>query len=288
MTRPGSSPLDPRLNAFRDNLADTRLRGRVEAPAYADGEHGVVTASVVALRRQPDAEAARDTEALFGESIRVFDVAGDWAWVQLEWDGYVGYLEVSAIGPASRRPTHRIRSRSAIAYAEPSAVTAPVRTLPMNGLVTVVEEDGPFAALAEGGFAGTAHLAAEGSIEDDFVAVAEGFVGVPYLFGGRSWLGIDCSGLVQMSLAAAGVAAPRDSDMQQSELGDAVEVGDDLAGLMRGDLVFWPGHVAIMINDNEVVHATATHMSVLREAVSVVADRARKDGPRVAAVRRLV
>jgi cell wall-associated NlpC family hydrolase len=281
--------LDARRHAYRPDIADVRLKGQVDAARFVSGAPARVAEPVVALRRHPAPTAPRDTEALFGERVHVFDRQAGWAWLQLERDGYVGYLPEATITHADCSPTHRLCVPAAIVYAEPSALAEPVRNLPLNATVAIVGSQKGFAELDDGGFVGERFLAPCGqAFEPDHAATAERFLGVPYLFGGRSAIGgIDCSGLVQMALAAAGIAAPRDSDMQQAEVGQPITVGADFAGLARGDLVFWPDHVAIMVSSTEVVHASATNMCVAREPLTVVADRSCKGGPRLGMARRI-
>lgn len=281
--------LDPRRFAFRADLADAALVGQVVAARFVTPSPASCRVPVAALRRAPEASAPRDTELLQGEKLRVFDATEGWAWVQSEADGYVGYVRACEIEMAAFVPTHRVRSRSVLVYGAASALAEPCRQLPLNATVAVTRSDGHFAELRCGGFVGCAHLApVDAGFASDFVAVAEGFAGVPYLYGGRSAVGgIDCSGLVQMALAAAGVQAPRDSDMQAAEAGDPVAHDlHDLTGLRRGDLIFWPGHVAIMCSADDVIHASATTMCVAREPLATVAERSRKDGPLLGRVRR--
>ncbi|MCB1510879.1 MAG: C40 family peptidase [Hyphomicrobiaceae bacterium] len=273
---------------MRDDLADVRLRGIVEAARFVEGRPARVKVPVAPLRRAADATSPRDTEALFGESLVVFEQAAGWAWVQLEADGYVGYLEQATLDDApAGETTHRVAARSAVVYKTASALSEPVMVLPMNAEVAVLGQDGSFAAIAGGGFVGSGLLSPKHARAKDFVAVAESFLGTPYIYGGKSHIGIDCSGLVQMSLRATGAMVPRDSDMQAAEVGQPIDVGADLEGLKRGDLVFWPGHVAIMVSEADVVHATATWMRTVHEPMAAVAERARKGGPIVAGVRRL-
>lgn len=281
--------LDARRHAYRPDLADVRLKGRVDAQRFVLGAPARVTEPVVALRRNPDPTAPRDTEALFGERVQVFNRQAGWAWLQLERDGYVGYLPEIALANADCSPTHRLCAVTALVYTQPSALAEPMCILPLNAMVCVVGDQHGFAELAGGGFVGQRFLAARGEgFEPDHATMAERFLGVPYLFGGRSAIGgIDCSGLVQMALTAAGITAPRDSDMQQAEVGEPLAVEADFAGLARGDLVFWPGHVGILVSPTEVVHASATNMCVAREPLTVVADRSSERGPRLGMVRRV-
>ncbi|HUS98107.1 MAG TPA: NlpC/P60 family protein [Hyphomicrobiaceae bacterium] len=282
---PDSSDL--RRLAVRPGLADARLRGKVQADRFVEGHLHHAVQPVTAVRRHPGDIAPRDTEVLYGERVRVFDQAAGWAWAQLETDGYVGYVPASALEPCAAGPTHHVTAVRAIVYSGPSALSEPRMTLSLGSALAVAGETDGFSELPDGGFIGTRHLSQATRNAPDFVTVAERFLGTPYVFGGRSCHGIDCSGLVQAALSAAGIRAPRDSDMQQVELGESIESGDQLDGLRRGDLCFWPGHVGIMTAPDRIVHANATHMQVTHEPISDVADRSRKDGPRILAVRRL-
>jgi cell wall-associated NlpC family hydrolase len=209
------------------------------------------------------------------------------AWVQLARDGYVGYVRAAALSPIEGEPTHRVDVTGTALYAAPDAKALTSMHLSMNALVSVEEMGPSFARLAGGGFVPARHLAAVDAFAADFVAVAERFVGTPYVWGGKTRLGLDCSGLVQTSMHAAGLTCPRDSDMQLAELGTAVEVRSDLAGLQRGDLVFWKGHVGIVTDPVTLLHANAHHMAVTAEPLRGAVDRIARAGAPIAAIKRL-
>lgn len=278
---------DPRLNAYRADLAASDLKGVVAAPRYVDGVMRQVTAPAVWLRRAPGEDKPIDTEALFGETVRVFDEHEGWAWVQLSSDGYVGYVPSAALGEPVHEPTHRVSALRSHVYPTAEIKAPPVSALPMNAKVAVKRIDAGFAQLQGGGYLFAAHLAAVATPESDFVAVAERFLGVPYLWGGKTSLGLDCSALVQVSLNAAGIACPRDSDMQEAQLGSSLPVSRDAEALRRGDLVFWPGHVAIMADKGVLVHATAHRMMVVHEGFSEAVPRIAAAGHSISAIRRL-
>ena len=280
--------LDPRRNAFRSDLAARRLEGKVDARRFVDGTPGQIIYPTVPLRRSPDASQGLETEALFGEAVTVFDEAEGWAWVQLARDGYVGYLSASAVrGGQLIVPTHRVQTLGTFVYSAPNIKSPPLMHLPMNALLTIVRGDDRFAELHTGGFVIGRHIATLDRPARDFVEIAERFIGTPYLWGGCSRIGIDCSGLVQSSLLAANIPSPRDSDMQREELGSKIPLSADLEDLQRGDLVFWNGHVGIMTDSVMMVHANAHHMMTVTEPLPEATARIAKSGGAVIAVNRM-
>jgi cell wall-associated NlpC family hydrolase len=279
--------LDPRRNAFRSDLAAKTLEGVVRAERYVMGEPAFVVRAASPLRKAPDPARGFETEALFGERVTVFEEANGWAWVQLARDGYVGYMASDALRRGVSNPTHRIQTLGTFLYSAADIKSPPLMHLAMNALVTVRGGDELFFEVEGGGFAFARHVAQLSRPARDFVEIAERFAGAPYLWGGRTHIGLDCSGLVQTSLFAAGYAAPRDTDMQQAELGSDIAVRDDLEELTRGDLVFWKGHVGIMIDSVLMVHANAYHMLVAVEPLPEAAQRISKTGGRITAVKRL-
>jgi cell wall-associated NlpC family hydrolase len=273
VTLPPALPRDPRLTPARPDLADERLRGLVEAARYVPGTLQRVTAMLAPLRRAPRADAALDTEALCGDPVTVYEVADGWAFVQLGLDGYVGYLPAAALGPPDPAPTHRVTALRSFVFPAPDLKRPPLGHLSLGARVSVVATEAGYALLAGGGAVWAAHLSAPDARAADIAGTAERLVGTPYLWGGRSSLGLDCSGLVQLVLGEAGLAAPRDADMQERGLGTHLPV--DPAGLRRGDLVFWRGHVGLMLDGERLIHANGHHMAVavepLREAVERIA-----------------
>lgn len=260
-------PGHPRLTPARPDLAAESLRGVVDAPRHAAPRLMRVVVPVAALRREPRADAPLDTQLLAGEAFAVYDEDGEGhAWGQSLRDSYVGYVSREALGPAEPAPTHRVAALSTPVYPGPSLKLPTETFLPLGAQVCATGEDKGYARLSGGGFVHAAHLAPLDSREPDFVAVAERFLHAPYLWGGRTVRGLDCSGLVQVALQAARIDAPRDADMQEALLGRPLPLGDDAPGaLRRGDLVFWQGHVAVMIDGERMIHANGHHMAVAVE-----------------------
>jgi cell wall-associated NlpC family hydrolase len=270
------SGLDPRLTPARSDLAASYLQGRVTAARFAEGEWREVIDAQVPVRKAPSPDAPLETEALLGERVRVYELGEEgFAWGQLEADGYVGYLPADGLAEPGPAPTHHVTALRTLVFPGPSIYLPPITGLSLGARIAVARADARFAVLSSGRCVPTRHIAPLAWIEPDFVAVAERFVGVPYLWGGRTSLGIDCSGLVQVALAACGIAAPRDTDMQEQAVGAAVMPGPGFRELRRGDLVFWRGHVAIMRDARTVVHANAFNMAVTIEPLDEVIARVR-------------
>lgn len=286
------SQLDPRLNACRPDLADLALKGQVEAARFVAGEDLRVATPTAPLRRTPSAEAALETEALRGERVRVFETTADgWSWVQLAADRYVGWMPRGALADLGAEPTHRVSALRTFTFAEPDIKSRPLVALPLGAAVTVVGEaedrNARYALIEPAGAVVMQHLVPLDERAADWTAVAERFVGTPYLWGGKTGLGIDCSGLVQIALEACGITAPRDSDMQEASLGALLPLDAGIPPLRRGDLVFWKGHVGVMRDAETLLHANSHHMAVAAEPLAAALDRIARRGLSVTAVRRV-
>lgn len=279
---------DPRITPARPDLAAAHLRGQFAADAYAEGRTMQVATAVADLRRAPSHEALLDTQALFGEEVTLYENFEGWGWGQLARDGYVGYIPMAALADGRTEPTHRVAVNLTFVYQRPDIKASTRRSSPLGAAVRVRTAEGQFAQIGDSAFVFANHLRPFNEFERDFVAVAERFLHVPYLWGGKTSLGIDCSGLVQISLDAAGIAAPRDTDLQIKALGRPLAFDAELAGLQRGDLVFWRGHVGIMQDETHILHANAHHMVVVSEPLRVARDRIlAKTSQPIAAIKRL-
>jgi cell wall-associated NlpC family hydrolase len=278
---------DPRLTPARPDLAAKYLEGKVKAARFVAGEEFEIIDSIAPLRRGPASDAELATQALKGERVTIYDRNGEgWAWGQLNSDGYVGWLPERTLAKPGATPTHKINALLTFAFPGPSIKLPPIGTLPFGARLAVRRSDGAFALTHDGLYVPQQHLGALDMNESDFVAVAERFVGAPYLWGGKSCLGIDCSGLVQVALDAAGIGCPRDSDMQEDALGRALPPAE-AQKLRRGDLIFWTGHVAIARDADSIVHANAHHMATVIENTRGAIARIKAAGSEVTSIKRM-
>jgi cell wall-associated NlpC family hydrolase len=278
---------DPRLTPARPEVAAKYLEGKVKAARFVEGETFEVTDAIAPMHRAPAPDAELMTQALKGERVTVYDRNGEgWVWGQLGSDGYVGWLPESTLAKPSAKPTHKVTALWTFAFPGPSIKLPPAVSLPMGAALVIIRDDGPFALTSDGRYVPRQHLGPLDARALDFVGVAERFVGTPYLWGGKSAFGIDCSGLVQISLTSAGTGCPRDSDMQCDGLGRALSVAES-KHLSRGDLIFWKGHVAIVRDAETIVHANAHHMATVIEKTRDAIARIKAGGSDVIAVKRL-
>ena len=276
-----------RLTPARSDLAAKYLEGKVQADRFVTGEEFEIAEAIASVREQPTSNAMLMTQALRGERVTVYDRNGEgWAWGQLSGDGYVGWLPDAALMKPAAAPTHMVGALRTFAFPGPS-----IKLPPADTLVHGIEDRGCTRGRQLRRDARRT-ISAQGpsrparSSRAGFRRVAERFVGTPYLWGGKSSLGVDCSGLVQVSLTSAGIGCPRDSDMQQAGLGRALEPHEQ-SSLLRGDLIFWKGHVAIVRDGSTMVHANAHHMATVIEPIEPAIARIKQAGSEVTAIKRL-
>lgn len=280
---------DPRLVPARPDLAAAHLRGSIRASRYVEGEKLRVVAPLQPLSRQPARDCPIYTQALCGETVTIYERDDEgWCWGQLDRDGYVGYLPAEGLRSDAPEPTHRVGVLQTIVYPAATIKMPALGTLAFGSAVHVKGQTGDFAQVPGHGHIFTAHLVPLAQLENDPVEVAGRFLNAPYLWGGKSSMGIDCSGLVQIALQAAGHEAPRDTDMQEAVLGATIAITDGLSGLKRGDLVFWKGHVGIMCDSTQMLHASGHHMLVAAEPLAGARARIRAtSGNDIARIARL-
>lgn len=287
MTKP-----DPRLNAYRHDLADRRLRHDVAADRYVEPFEGRIGVPRAPMLQKPENRAMAVSEALFGDAVAVFEATDNWVWLQSQKDGYVGYVERGhVVLNQSFEPTHQISAAATLLFSAPDLKSKPLCRLFLNTKVAIsgplenqnwVEVSLPGENSPVMGYVYHKHLGAMDRPLADPVALSKQFVGVPYLWGGSTADGLDCSGLIQQTLRACGYDCPRDSDMIENWIGGPQKATPD-----TGDLVFWNGHVGMMISQDMIVHANAFHLSVKVEQFSEVAERITKEyssNPRILAL----
>ena len=259
---------DPRVTPLRDGVAGRSLEGIVRAEVYLETKTMGCAVPAAGIHRAPDAASEQMDQLLFGETFEVIEEEGAYFWGQARRDGYVGFVAASALTAPAPEPTHRVAAIRTYAFAEPSIKTRARGPYSLNALVAVEAQEAKLCKVAGAGWIAAGHLAPIGVFETDVAAVAERFLGAPYLWGGRESLGLDCSGLVQQALFACGLACPRDAD-QQAGLGHAIP----REAFSRGDLVFWQGHVAIGLDETHIVHANGHHMMVAIEPLETAIGR---------------
>jgi cell wall-associated NlpC family hydrolase len=276
--------LDPRRHAFRADLAASHLKGQVSARKFVEGEPRQVKVPVLPLRKEPRFDALLESEALLGEIVTLYEEGEGWAWVQLARDNHVGYMPSEGLSRGIATPTHKVSALRTYVFPAPDAKSPPLAMLSMNAAFVSNRSEGKF-LLVDGYYIYGAHARKVDERASDFVAVARGFLGAPYLWGGRTSVGVDCSGLVQLACEAAGIGCPRDADMQFSELGQPIDLSKEK--LARGDFVFWEGHVGIMTGPDRLLHANAFHMAVVEEPFAEAKERIRAGGLDVIGARRV-
>jgi cell wall-associated NlpC family hydrolase len=265
---------DPRTFLARADLADRRLEGLVRALRYDEARPMRCAAPAAPIRRSADQGAEQMDQLLYGEAFDVLDEKDGWCWGQAPRDGYVGFVPSAALAARIDPPTHRVRALRTCGFSRPDLKSPPQGLISLNALVRAGDSQNGFVDAGEAGWIWAAHLAPLGEFEADFVAVAERFMGAPYVWGGRDSLGLDCSGLMQQAFYACGRACPRDTDQQMA----AFETQAPLSELSRGDLVFWRGHVGVMLDAERLLHANAFHMAVAVESLTAAVARIRASG----------
>lgn len=278
--------LDKRLNAYRPDLADSRLKGKVEAESFRDGERRLVVSGLADLRQGPEPGAPLDAQLWYGEEVLVFDEAEGWSWVQALGDGYVGYTPSANLGSTvETAATHRICAPISFRFPAADIKAPPLDRLPMGASLRAVGAKDSFLELQDGGFVFEKHCEPYDSKEEDWAKTALRFLGVPYLWGGRSYLGIDCSGLAQAALLLAGRKPLRDTSMlrDQDSLGPSLPPDSPRK---RGDLLFSPGHLVIALGPEKVVHSNAYFLATTREPFEIFRQRLAEQGEEVTQLRR--
>lgn len=272
--------MDRRLTPANGRVAAAHLKGRVEAERFVEGEAQRIVRPLTDLWSAPG--GARDRQLLYGEIVTVLEERRGFAFVQAARDGYVGYVASEVLGPASEA-THTVAAPATHLYPAPDIKRVEAKGLSFGSRLRIVSAAGNFFETDRGLFVPKPHVRPANRPFTDPATVAQLFFGVPYLWGGNSVWGIDCSGLVQAALLACGIPCPGDSDLQAAGLGRALE-GDE--AVARGDLLFWKGHVAMAVDGETLIHANAHHMAVAYEGLGDAVARILEQGGGPVTVRR--
>lgn len=274
--------LDRRLHAFRDDLADESLKGQVAATNFTGSKAYLVRTPEAPLHRKTDVSSTMETQALMGETVNVFENKDGWCWGQMACDGYVGYMPSDMLVPAmdDLLPSAQIIVQRSFVYPYAELRAPALMALSMGSRVTITGEEETrgnsyqLIRMPDGreGAVFASHIQTITDTNKDWVALAEQFLHVPYLWGGRSSIGLDCSALVQIARLTVGKPTLRDSDML-GKMGRPIELPTDFSGLQRGDLIFWPGHVAIMLDETRIIHTNGYHMATAIEPLAVAEAR---------------
>lgn len=260
---------DKRVTPARLDLAAAHLEGKIHAAKFVEGRTAQLTRGVDGLYGAPIESSGLRTQLLFGESFTIYEDKLGWVWGQAALDGYVGFARADGFG-APVVATHRVIARGTPLLNAPDVKKGVRDMLPMNAKIAVADTGERFARLTNGAYVFVGHIAPLDASAPDWVGVAEQFVGVPYVWGGKTAAGLDCSGLVQTALEAGGIKAPRDTDMIESAIGIAIAPDSELR---RGDLIFWKGHVGVMLDAARLIHANGYFMQVSVEPLAEVRAR---------------
>ena len=270
--------LDPRIHPYLPEIASSELIGKVQAEKFVDGEEMRITSQSTLLRTEPSLRLPIASQLLFGEDVLVFQNKGsEWSWVQNKSDSYVGWIPSKTLSKSTADITHSVCALRTFIFPKPEHKLVPTKILSYGSRLSIrdVQEvrGTKYGILADGCAVINSHIRPIKEKSVDFVAEAEKFIRTPYLWGGRTSIGLDCSALVQLTLNSCGIDCPRDSDLQENQIGKELEFSSSLPTLSRGDLIFWQGHVAIMIDAEKLIHANAHTMSVEIEPLQLVVDR---------------
>lgn len=279
---------DPRITPVRDDLAADSLRAQFPGRRYAQGETHQVIGDGVSLRFTPSTSAATESQLVYGETFTVYEDRNGWAWGRNERDGYVGYVPSNCLRDEVSETDHQVVTRSTYLYPAPDIKMPPSAKISMSAQVKAVDVEGNFLQIDSGEWIFARHLVQTAYIMPDLISTAFKFMGTPYLWGGRSCHGLDCSSLVQFALRMAGIDVPRDSDLQAAAIGVEVPMKNpnDLSGIEDGDLIFFPGHVGFYVEHWRFLHANAYDMQVSVHNLSDVLDRANAEDAGITCIRR--
>ncbi|CAM3688562.1 NlpC/P60 family protein [Litorimonas haliclonae] len=261
-------------------MADSRISlPEAQAPLLSTAH---IISSSAPLRDNRGWRKGLQTELLHGQRFNIYGEGRGWVFGQAipliagsERPGYVGYIPKKSISGDPFEPSHSVSALRAPVFNNPDIKSHITQFLPLNAQVQGGKEEGDFIEVGVGAFIHSRHLKALSNLPSgqDYVDFAEMYLGAPYVWGGTGDKGLDCSGLLQMALCAVGRDAPRDADMQEQDLGERLKTTGETDELRRGDLIFWPGHIGIMSDEETLLHANAFHMITAKEPYDQAVNR---------------
>lgn len=288
ITMPQNEELDKAINPYRNDMAAVKLKNLVQVENYVEPKTYQIIANGAFLKSQADIESPSLTEALRGELIDIYEIKNGFAWGQLQNDYYVGYIETDALSDKIVKYTHKISVLRTYGFAIPKAQGRILNILSLGAQINPIgEAQNGYVNCGDLGFIYEKHIAPIDEFYNDPAQIAQLFLNAPYTWGGKQSIGVDCSGLAQVSFAACGLKLPRDARMQE-HIGQEIAINSNLDGLQRNDLVFWKGHVAIMLDDKNIIHANGLHMMTTIEPLKTANDRYEKLGTPIRKIRRLI
>lgn len=280
--------LDLRITPFRRGIAAAHLKGVVEAQTYNEGKTVQIVVPELAIRSEPMITSGMESQALKGQIATCYGEENGFSLIQMQDDEYVGWVITQGISEKFTSTTHKITALKTYIYSDESIKSLPLAALTQGTSITIAHVGEKFSRLFDGSYVFTPHIAPISAHATDWVQSALLYLNCPYLWGGKTSSGLDCSALVQLALATQGIKAPRDSDQQEAALGQEVAIqSGHMPKVQKGDLLFWKGHVAICLDENTILHANAHHMSVQKEPLLEALKRIDASGTALKSIKRL-
>ena len=274
--------MDPRLTPANETVACSTLKGKIKHSNFVEAKNYQVNVPFVDLLGSPDGK--RNRQLIYGSKVKYFSAAKGWAFIQNTYDNYVGYVPESTIASETQK-THIVTAPLAHVFMEPNIKSKNIEILPLAARVSGEMIENGFLE-TELGWISVSQLKRKTELSKDPVEVSKLLQNAPYLWGGNTTLGIDCSGLIQISLLLCGIDCPGDSDQQMNTLGQNIDIGSPRK---KGDILFWKGHVAWALNERQILHANAYHMATVIEEANEAIERIKKqDNNSVIAHKRLI